>query len=91
MAWGRAAAALRLPLAPGLTGTAARHPPPPPGSGSVYRAHRTRAPPNRGARGAGSAAAEGGGAPAPKLADPDVRPDGGGDRGAGRQRDPPNR
>ena len=93
MARGTAAVALRLPLAPGLTGTVARDSAPslPPPRGSVQGADKKREPPNRGARGAGSAAAEGGGEPAPKCADPSAQPDGGANRGAGRQQVPPTR
>ena len=86
MARGTAAVALRLPLPPGVTGT-----PPPPGCHSVQGADRKGELPNRGARGAGSATAEGGGKPAPKPAGPSAQPDRGANRGTSRRRFPPAR
>ena len=87
MVGGVAAAALRLPLAPDVTGMAAGDPPPPPppGKEGVQRADRRRALPNREARGAGDATAKGVGGPTPLAAGPDARPD----KGAGRDPLPP--
>ena len=93
MAWGTAAAAMRLPLAPGMTGTVARDSPPSPpplGRSSVRGADMRRIPSNRGARGMGCAAAGGDGEPTPPPADPSAQPGRGAVHGTGRQRVPPN-
>ena len=65
MAGGKAAAALRLPLAPGVTGTATGDPPPPTGNEGVRGADRRRSLPDREARGAWEAPAKGAGGPTP--------------------------
>ena len=80
-------------LAPGTNGTVARgFPPLPPlESSSVRGVDRQHALPNRGARGAGSAAGGGDGEPAPEPADPSAQPERGTDHGTGRQRVPPDR
>ena len=69
MSRGTAAAALRTPLAPEVTGTVARRPPPPPGRSIIHGTGRHRLPPNRGAMGLGCAAAGGHGTHAPTPTD----------------------
>ena len=65
MVGGTAASALRLPLAPGVTWTAAGDSPPPPtpGDEGARGANRRHTLPNRDAWGAGDAPAKGAGGP----------------------------
>ena len=68
MVGGTGAAALRLPLAPSVTGTfpgAPPLPPPTPGRGGVHGSGRQRKPPDRGATEVGCAVPGGNGKPTP--------------------------
>ena len=76
MVGGTGAAALRLPLAPSVTGTSHGAPPlapPPPRRGSVHGSSRQRMPPNQGAMDVGCAVPGGNGKPTPADAGAQVR------------------